>query len=151
MTLRDAKELFGGLFVFVCMAIVAVLMLAVFGGGCADSTAAEITLTWTAPGDDDTTGTVAGYRVYYDTLPIDTFGFALSPNVPAAVVPYRDACSVSGPSGTPETCVIGGLRHNVLYYVRVTAVDSAGNWGAASNQKAIRAVDKMAPAVIILH
>ncbi len=72
-------------------------------------------LTWTAPGDDDLSGTVSTYQIFYNT----TADMATATMVEPGMTP--------GPAGTQETFDLTGLTPNTLYYVSLQAVDKVGN------------------------
>jgi Tol biopolymer transport system component len=88
-------------------------------------TSTSITLRWTAPGDDGSTGTAASYDVRYDTAPLTAGTWSAA--TPAAGEP------VPGPAGTSETFTITGLATATLYYVALTASDEASNTSGLSN------------------
>ncbi len=83
----------------------------------------EVTLAWTAPGDDNRTGTAQKYDLRYDTTRIETAAdFTQATPVDAPPLP--------SPAGTQETAVVGpsdGLRSGRSYYFAVVAEDQAGN------------------------
>jgi hypothetical protein len=84
-----------------------------------------LTLTWTAPGDDGSAGTAAGYDLRYSTSPISEANWA-------------DAASASGvpapaPAGAGQGAVIADLRPDTTYYIAIRALDEASNLSALSN------------------
>ncbi len=84
-----------------------------------------VNLTWTAPGDDGSTGTAALYDLRGSTVPITAASFSTSPQI-ASFAP-------TGAAGTSET-----FTHNVencspVYYYAVKTRDQAGNWSSISN------------------
>jgi len=95
----------------------------------------SVTLTWTATGDDGTTGQASGYEIRYafdgpmteqkwDSEPINRV-FALTD--PFAV-PSDANIIVPAPAGTTESVEIAGLAAGTTYYFGVKAHDEAGNW-----------------------
>lgn len=93
------------------------------------ATTTGMTATWTATGDDGSTGTAASYDLRYSTAPITDANFAAASQVsgePSAAV-----------SGTVRAMVVGGLTNNVTYYFAVKSVDEAGNVSALSNVPSI--------------
>jgi hypothetical protein len=88
----------------------------------------EIRLTWTAPGDDGTSGTASAYQIKVSDAPIapGTFGSAadlerwINEPLPAA-------------GGTPETLFVYGLDPDSTYHFALLAVDDASNQGGVSN------------------
>ncbi len=91
-------------------------------------TATSVDLSWTAPGDDGSTGTATSYEIHFAEAPIadetdwgnaTVFG---SPPTPQA-------------AGTPESVTIDtGLTQGHHYYIRMKTVDDRGNWSGMSNQ-----------------
>jgi len=85
----------------------------------------EVTLTWTAPGDDSTVGTATTYDIRYRETPfIDSLSW-LSAQV-WATPPIPDT------AGSLQTVTITGLT-DTLYYFAIKAVDESGNWSNISN------------------
>src|SRR3989339_2183950 len=92
-----------------------------------NATKSSITLTWTATGDDGTTGSAIEYDIRYME------GTALSS------VNWDGAVSVTGEpqpksSGSAETMVIQNLKEDTLYYIGIKARDEIlTNWSELSN------------------
>ena len=89
------------------------------------SSSGTITLTWTAPGDDNIIGYADHYLVRYSLDPMDeaNWGAAIlagAPPIPAA-------------AGARQSMTLGGLSPGVDYFVGIVAVDEAGNRSALSN------------------
>ncbi len=85
----------------------------------------DVTLTWTATGDDGTTGTATAYEIRYSTDPIDAGNWATATvvnNVPTPAV-----------AGTAESTFVDGLTPNSKYYFAVQVADEAPNWSGLSN------------------
>jgi len=80
----------------------------------------EIALTWTAPGDDGTSGQATKYIIYYG----------------ATSVPDTELTGVSKPgvSGTAETMNTGGFTIGVTYYFILYTEDKRGNVSGVSNK-----------------
>ena len=89
-------------------------------------TSTSITLTWTAPGDDGTTGTAATYDVRYRTG-----GTVVTTNWTAA----SQATGEPTPhvAGTGESFVVGSLASSTTYYFGLMTADEVPNWSAISN------------------
>ncbi len=85
----------------------------------------SVTLGWTAPGDDGTTGQAAQYEVRYSTSPITATNWAAATLV--ADVPTPKA------PGSPETLTVASLQSGVTYYFAVKTADENPNWSALSN------------------
>ena len=85
-----------------------------------------LTLSWTAPGDDGTTGSATAYDLRYSTSPITTDA------------EFADALQATrepqpGSSGSTETSTVIGLNPESTYYFAVKASDNVGNQSALSN------------------
>jgi subtilisin family serine protease len=79
-------------------------------------------LNWTAAGDDNLSGTVSAYRIFYNTTPDATTATMVEPRMKP------------GPPGTQETFDLTGLTPNTLYYVSLQAVDKVGKYIAAGRR-----------------
>ena len=107
------------------------------------ATETAITLTWTATGDDGTTGTAASYDIRYSTNQITGSNFASATQcsnipTPAAV-------------GTQETLLVSNLNANTLYYFAIKVADEIPNTSAISNvvnKQTLQTVDILPPAQI---
>ena len=77
-----------------------------FGADLAVSTTASnwLELTWSAPGDDDYTGTASRYEMRYSIAPINAGNFESALLAPDPPDP--------SPVGTPESMTIAGLDFN---------------------------------------
>ena len=87
----------------------------------------SITLTWTAPGDDGTTGNIVGgeYWIKYSTSPDDTF----------QNMPYELYISTDTSYGNMEQCTIFGLLSDTTYYFYIRTRDEfSGNYSELSNK-----------------
>jgi hypothetical protein len=86
----------------------------------------SVHLSWTAPGDDGTTGTVSSYHVRTSTYPIYT---------------EEDWANAAGklgeptpsPFGTPEEMTVTGLIPGTYIYVAIRAQDDFFNWSPLGN------------------
>jgi PKD repeat protein len=87
----------------------------------------SITLSWTAPGDNQAIGTVSGYVLRNSTAPITEGNFASATNF--------DTSGWTGlvAAGIVEQRVINGLQANTLYYFAIKAVDETYNSSGISN------------------
>jgi hypothetical protein len=88
-------------------------------------TSNSITLAWTAPGDDSSTGTASQYDIRYST---------------SSIIPsnWSSAIRCSGepkpkPVGSSETFVVNGLDPNTTYFFAIKTADEASNWSGLSN------------------
>lgn len=85
----------------------------------------KITLSWTATGDDTSTGTASYYDVRYSLSLIDSNNFDLATQVIGEPEPK--------PAGSPETLVVRGLNFNTTYYFAIKAFDEWSNPSGVSN------------------
>ena len=89
-------------------------------------TETSVTLSWTAPGDDDLpVGSAATYDLRYDTSPITAATWA-------SAIPV-DGEPAPAPYGSPESFTITGLTAGITYYFALKAADEVPNWSAISN------------------
>ncbi|MEJ2719930.1 MAG: fibronectin type III domain-containing protein [bacterium] len=83
-------------------------------------------LTWTAPGDDGTTGTAAAYDIRYSTGPIgDETGWYKASRADTSPTPQ--------PAGSTETFVLTGLQPGTSYFFALKTADESQNWSGISN------------------
>jgi hypothetical protein len=97
----------------------------------------SITLTWTAPGDDDYSGCADHYDIRYSNEVItdsswDSCWLAADPPVPL-------------PAGTPQNYVLTGLARGEYYYSAIKTFDDAGNCSRLSNVTSFFAPGIMTP------
>ncbi|MFK7908182.1 MAG: fibronectin type III domain-containing protein, partial [Chitinophagales bacterium] len=85
----------------------------------------SIEFQWTAPGDDDMTGTASSYDIRYSTDPIDNNNFDTA-------TPYSNPPTPSI-SGTTETGLLESLVPNTTYYFAIKTMDLQGNLSSLSN------------------
>jgi hypothetical protein len=85
----------------------------------------SVDLSWTAPGDDGSTGTATAYIVKYGPAPITPANWEESAILTAGLEPL--------PSGTLETRIFQMPDPGVQYYFAIRARDEAGNLGPLSN------------------
>jgi uncharacterized delta-60 repeat protein len=106
-----------------------------------DSTATSITLTWTAPGDDEYSGTATGYWVKYSTSgQITALNWGSATNFTQSWTPL--------PAGSKEIHVIPILKNDTKYWFAVEAYDEVCNYGGISNSPSGKTLDAFAPATI---
>ena len=104
------------------------------------TTATSISVRWTAPGDDGTTGTATSYDVRYSTTAITTSNWASA--TPASGEP------TPGVAGTVQNFTVTGLTGSRTYYVAVRTTDEVGNVSALSNVVNGATLDNIPPAPI---
>jgi hypothetical protein len=85
----------------------------------------SVTLSWTAPGDDVSSGTAAQYDIRYATSPIT------DENWPDASQAMNEPSPQ--PAGSAETFVVADLSPDTDYYFALMTADEASNWSALSN------------------
>jgi hypothetical protein len=98
----------------------------------------NVTLSWSAPGDDDWTGNISNgqYRIKWTTRTVvdwtSSFGSDYSNH-------YQLEFATATSSGNPETRVVTGLSGGVTYYFHIwtrdedTGANNPGNWSSISN------------------
>ena len=89
------------------------------------SSTTDLTLTWTAPGDDGTTGTARQYELRQSSVPITESNWDS-----AAVLVRRP---VPQPAGTIQELDLSNLEADSTYYFAITTTDDALNTSALSN------------------
>jgi hypothetical protein len=95
-----------------------------------DVFSANLTLTFTAPGDDGDEGTATEYLVFYSTQVFDEF--TVDSLVAAGVVDTGHFCPVPDTAGTTQRCFILDLP-SVPCWVAIKTADEVPNWSALSN------------------
>ena len=99
-----------------------------------------MSLRWTAPGDDGTSGTAQSYDVRYSTSAITTANWGSATQ--ATGEPTTAA------AGTQQTFTVTGLTSGRTYYVAIRATDSSGNVSGISNVPSGTTLDTVAPAPV---
>ncbi|MEM6531829.1 MAG: fibronectin type III domain-containing protein [Myxococcota bacterium] len=84
----------------------------------------EVTLSFTAPGDDPGNGRATAYDIRRSTTPLDASNFDTAESI-AAPAPAMN--------GARESVNVAGLAAETLYYFALTATDEAGNRSSLSN------------------
>ena len=105
-----------------------------------DAAPNSITLTWTAPGDDGTTGTASEYDIRYSTSPISQANWNAAVQVSGEPSPEA--------SGSNESFTVTGLNPGTVYYFAVKTADEVPNWSALSNVASGSTVDNIPPSAI---
>ncbi|MFH2036335.1 MAG: fibronectin type III domain-containing protein, partial [Candidatus Zixiibacteriota bacterium] len=107
----------------------------------AEPTPNSVTLSWTAPGDDGTTGAAAVYDIRYSTSVITDLNWDLATQVDGEPSPQM--------AGTTEELTIVGLEPSTVYYFAIKSADEIPNWSVLSNVVSITTSDEdVAPAVV---
>ncbi len=95
------------------------------GSAWAATTPTSVTLQWTAPGDDGSTGIAAQYDVRWSTSPIHEGNFASATHVSGAPIPQA--------AGTTQSMDVTGLTPSTTYWFAIKTADDQGNWSSISN------------------
>ena len=91
---------------------------------------AGATLSWTAPGDDGSTGTAASYDLRYATFPITEASWDTATQATGAPAPKA--------GGSAETFTVLGLLPDTEYYFAIKTADEWPNVSAISNVCSVR-------------
>ena len=85
----------------------------------------SITLSWTAPGDDGSTGTATAYDIRYSTSLITEANFNAAIQVANEPSPQQ--------AGSAESFAVDSLQPSTTYYFAIKSSDEALNWSTISN------------------
>lgn len=89
------------------------------------ASANSVTLTWTAPGDDGSSGTASQYDIRYALSPISDLTWNSAIQMSGEPVPQ--------PGGSVESFTVDGLEAGTQYYFAIRAADEVPNWSVLSN------------------
>ncbi len=103
-------------------------------------TSSSITLSWTAPGDNGSTGTATTYDIRYSTSAINAGNWASATQVTGEPAPQA--------AGTNQNMTITGLAADTTYYFAIETADEVPNWSALSNVPTGKTSDTVAPAAV---
>lgn len=104
------------------------------------TTGTSVSVRWTAPGDDGTTGTATSYDVRYSTSAITTSNWGSALQATGEPAPAA--------AGTAQTFTISGLSGSRTYYVAIKTTDNSGNVSLLSNVVSGTTSDTVAPAPV---
>ncbi|HYJ32483.1 MAG TPA: fibronectin type III domain-containing protein [Candidatus Binatia bacterium] len=104
------------------------------------TTGTSVSVRWTAPGDDGTTGTAASYDVRYSTSAITSSNWSSALQATGEPAPAA--------AGTSQSFTISGLSGSRTYYVAIKTTDDAGNVSVLSNVVNGTTSDTVAPAPV---
>lgn len=94
------------------------------------NTAGNVTLTWSATGDDSLFGSTWSYgKVHHNEIRYRLTPFAVFPNDWDTASIYSQTATTPLPSGSKQTLPITGLIAGQTYYFMVVGVDESGNYG----------------------
>ena len=105
-----------------------------------NTTGNAITVRWTAPGDDGTTGTASSYDVRYSTGTITTANWGSASQATGEPAPAV--------AGTQQTFTVSGLNGSQTYYVAIRTTDDRGNVSVISNVVNSTTLDVVPPAPV---
>ncbi len=88
-------------------------------------TETSLTLTWTAAGDDGSTGTASTYDIRYSTSSITESNWDAATQVTGEPAPAV--------AGTSQSMTVSGLSTGTTYYFAIKTADETPNWSAISN------------------
>jgi hypothetical protein len=91
----------------------------------AETTETTATLTWTAVGDDGSTGTATAYEIRYETAEVNSANWDFAIKLSGIPQPK--------PAGENETFLVTGLDQETTYYFAIKAADEVPNWSPVSN------------------
>ena len=112
---------------------------------CVSATNVNFTFTWTAPGDDSTTGTASGYEMKYWTDSI-----SLVNSWASCITVASSLTKVPQVAGTAETLMtVINLNTETTYFFAIKAKDEVPNWSPVSNIVRRYIPDNVPPAMII--
>ena len=94
-------------------------------GAAAIDATNSVTLTWTAPGDDGSTGQATSYDIRYSTATLNESAWGFSTAVAGEPAPKT--------AGQAESLLVSGLQPNTTYNFGIKSVDDAGNISVLSN------------------
>ncbi|MCM8814070.1 MAG: fibronectin type III domain-containing protein, partial [Candidatus Omnitrophica bacterium] len=89
------------------------------------TTSSSVSLRWSAPGDDGSTGTAAEYVIRYSTSPITVSNWDNAKGIAGEPVPQA--------AGTVQTMTVTGLSASTTYYFAMMTDDEVPNRSSMSN------------------
>ncbi len=97
-----------------------------------------ITLTWTAPGDDGSSGTASSYDIRYSTGSITDENWSEATQVSGEPVPLA--------AGTAQSMTVIGLAADTTYFFALKTADEVPNTAALSNVPSLATLAGSTPA-----
>ena len=93
----------------------------------------EITISWTAPGDDGTSGTASVFDIRYSTIAAQSP--AISTTTFNASGSVSEFSTIPDPltGGSTQSMTITGLSSGITYYFALRTADEIPNWSGLSN------------------
>ncbi len=108
--------------------------------GYEDATESSVTLTWTVPGDDGSTGTATAYDIRYSTSTINLSNWSSASQVSGEPNP--------GVSGSSQSYTVNGLSGGETYFFGIRTRDEVHNWSALSNIVSLTVSDQTPPSTV---
>jgi chitodextrinase len=106
-----------------------------------NETDSSITLTWTAPGDDGTSGTATAYDIRYGVTSFQVSSWLSAIEILGEPTPHS--------AGSTESFTVNGLSANTRYYFGIVAKDEIPNQSEVSNiADGITVLDSIAPSAV---
>jgi hypothetical protein len=102
------------------------------------TTATAIGISWTAPGDDGSTGTATSYDLRYSTSNISEANWSAATQATGEPTPLV--------AGTSQTMLMTGLTADTTYYFAIKTSDELPNTSDISNIISTTTLDSIAPA-----
>ncbi len=106
-------------------------------------TSSSITLTWTAPGDNGSSGTATTYDIRYSTSTITAGNWASATQVSGEPTPLA--------AGNNQSMTVTGLSPSTTYYFAIETADEVPNWSALSNVPSGTTTAAAQPPITVLH
>lgn len=119
----------------------AVADLAASAASGTDPNNAQVSLRFTAPGDDAYQGTAHHYDVRYSLSAITANNFASATQVDNPGTPLR--------AGTMQEVSVFGLKTGMTYYFALKTVDERNNISAISNVASTKTADQVPPGAVL--
>jgi len=101
----------------------------------ADITESSVKLTWTATGDDGSSGIATLYDIRFASLRITDSNFNTAMKITNLPVPKT--------AGSTETAVVISLQENTTYYFAIRVADEIPNWSPVSNSPKATTLSKI--------
>lgn len=101
-------------------------------------TSYSVSLSWKAPGDNNTMGTAFSYDLRYSTSPINASNWA-------SATPVLSGKPIPAIAGTIQSMAITGLNRGTTYYFALKSSDEAGNISGLSNVVSVTTLTTLAP------
>jgi chitodextrinase len=106
--------------------LILMLLLSVGGNVLAQQvTSTSVTLTWTSPGDDSTSGTASVYDIRYSLSAITAANWSNATQATGEPSPQT--------AGSSETFTVQNLASSTTYYFAICTGDEVPNWSVLSN------------------